>query len=178
MSRIIEIIDSDEDIQCAVTSVANNVEDSPQSQSRRRPRKSTLQNLPDPEVQFETIAVDDDTDSRPLEDNTTSLDSSVARPQQKHLKATPNILAPKPPSNAEIVEAAFEEFLAEPETKETIEAIALERVRINHMLMLFGMPDIIFSLYTQPELLKFQFEERLKQQKILQNRTGVRGQGV
>lgn len=169
MSKVIEIIDSDEDTAPTRTSLNAANETSP-GQSRRRPRKSVLHAIDDAEVQFETIAVEDEEKTNPQEDISLLKSSSSGRPLTRLTpKTTPKILAPKPPSSADAVHATFEEYLTRPDVKECMTSIALERVRVNYLLTLFGMPEINFSLYTQPDILKFQFEERLKQQKMMQN---------
>ncbi|XP_061393966.1 uncharacterized protein LOC133336264 [Musca vetustissima] len=170
MSRIIEIIDSDDDTTAPTKTSSNSANENSPAQSRRRPRKSVLQTIDDPEVQFQTIAVEDEDGGNSLEDSSVLKSNPIGRSTTRLIpKTTPKILAPKPPSNADAIQAAFDEYVNRSETKECMTAIALERVRVNYLLNLFGMPEINFSLYTQPEILKFQFEERLKQQKMMQN---------
>lgn len=195
MNKIIEIIDSDDDNQTTIDTasyvpaetLSNNMEldDNPQLQSRRRRRKSVLHAMTDPDMQFQTIAVDDDEDDDEVDNpnNTIQINyqqtikpnAAAVRPIVKNQKIAPNILTSK--SSAEdTLETAYEKFLNDPETISDIYTIAEERTRINYLLSLNGMPEISFTLYTRPDRLQFQFEERLKQRKLLQTRENAKVQ--
>ncbi|KAM7352108.1 uncharacterized protein ACRADG_004747 [Cochliomyia hominivorax] len=183
MSKVIEIIDSDDDNQTftdtttSSNSLINNMEqeDNQQSQCRRRRRKSVLHAMPDPDMQFQTISLedeeddDDDTNSQPIIPSPKFQVKSSPRTLLKTPKISPKILVPKGPTNAEIVDANMDKFLNDPETINDVYNIAEERARINYLLSLNGMPEINFTLYTRPDRLQFQFEERLKQRKMLHN---------
>ncbi|XP_075154299.1 uncharacterized protein LOC142227943 [Haematobia irritans] len=175
MNKVIEIIDSDEDNEAISASTSsNNIEfsESPQSQSRRRPRKSALQ-AKDVEVQFGGVELVDEDNGN----NTNTIVGSDGQNERNTIssqRATPKILAPKT-TNAEAIQKACEDFISREEVLECISSIAQERVRINHLLAAFGMPEINFSLYNSEDILKIQFEERLKQFKIMQNLNSQRG---
>lgn len=175
MSKIIEIIDSDEDDSPSSMTNSSNLNSDPNDclPSRRRPRKSALQVMANPEVQFavQTIALEDEDNGNDSPQDETTNDNPV-RSQQRIAKSTPKILASKPPSMGASIQSAFDEYLNTLRATECIATIALERVRVNYLLSLFGMPEINFSLYTKPDVLKFQFEERLKQQRMMQNVKG------
>uniref|UniRef100_A0A1I8NR45 Uncharacterized protein n=1 Tax=Stomoxys calcitrans TaxID=35570 RepID=A0A1I8NR45_STOCA len=177
MNKVIEIMDSDEDSQTVTAaSTTNNMEinESPLAQSRRRPRKSALQAMDDPEVQFAVELVEDNdknSNAQEGQQETNNVDRAQQWPAAActSSKTTPKILATKPPTNAEVVQAAYDEYLNRLDTMECMANIAHERVRINYLLSTFGMPEINFSLYTPEETLKLQFKERLKQLKMMQN---------
>ncbi|KAI9576468.1 hypothetical protein GQX74_009525 [Glossina fuscipes] len=134
-----------------------------QVSTRRRPRKSILQTKPNTEIQFETIAVENGETN--LVGYSSSAQNSASR-GSKVFKTTPKILAAKPPSALDVIDNACEDFLNCSETKDLMNSIAEERVRINCMLSLAGMPEINFSLYTLFDRLQFQFDERLKLRKM------------
>uniref|UniRef100_A0A1A9VUV1 Uncharacterized protein n=1 Tax=Glossina austeni TaxID=7395 RepID=A0A1A9VUV1_GLOAU len=134
-----------------------------QVSTRRRPRKSVLQTKPNTEVQFETIAVENSETN--LAGYSSYAQNSASR-GLKVFKTTPKILAAKPPTALDVIENACEDFLNCSETKDLMNSIAEERVRVNCMLSLTGMPEINFSLYTLFDRLQFQFEERLKLRKM------------
>ncbi|XP_013116123.2 uncharacterized protein LOC106093594 [Stomoxys calcitrans] len=177
MNKVIEIMDSDEDSQTVTAaSTTNNMEinESPLAQSRRRPRKSALQAMDDPEVQFAVELVEDNdknSNAQEGQQETNNVDRAQQWPAAASTssKTTPKILTTKPPTNAEVVQAAYDEYLNRLDTMECMANIAHERVRINYLLSTFGMPEINFSLYTPEETLKLQFKERLKQLKMMQN---------
>lgn len=189
MSKVIEIIDSDDDnnnnaTSSSHTSSVNNseIEENQQTQSRRRRRKSILHAMPDPDMQFQTISLEDEDDeefyandsnqinipaSQPINTGIpVYLPASASRTLLKTQKLTPKI--PTPTSD-EIVSSYFEKFLNDPETVNDLYAIAEERARINYLLSLNGMPEINFSLYARPDLLQLQFEQRIKQRKMVNN---------
>lgn len=186
MSKVIEIIDSDDDINTSPDTTSNSInnmdlDDNQQSQSRRRRRKSVLHAMTDPDMQFQTISLEDDDDEDDINstiqsnivqgprNNTLTVGSAPLRTFLKTPRTTPKILAPRAPTNEELIEANYEKFLNDPETISDIYAIAGERARINNLLSLNGMPEINFALYTRPDRLQFQFEERLKQRKMVNN---------
>ncbi|XP_065356237.1 uncharacterized protein LOC135950635 [Calliphora vicina] len=192
MSKIIEIIDSDDDNHTPTDTPSTSIESSinsmepddnlNQSQSRRRRRKSVLHAMNDPDMHFLTISLEDDDDEVEANNSVQSASfqnyqsknpsGAVAPPSRTLLKTprtAPKILAPKAPTTADIVDAHFDKFLNDPETISDVYAIAEERARINYLLSVNGMPEINFTLYTRPERLQFQFEERLKQRKMVHN---------
>lgn len=194
MSKVIEIIDSDDDnhvstdVTTSPSTLSNNMEqdDNQQSHSRRRRRKSALHAMPDPDMQFQTISLEDDEDDIEMSNTVTQNPSPryhnklnaattpTSRNTLKSNKTTPKILHSKTPTNAETVDAHIERFLNDPETINDVYNIAEERARINYLLSMNGMPEINFALYTRPERLQFQFEERLKQRKMMHNRDNIR----
>ncbi|KAI8119307.1 hypothetical protein FF38_06861 [Lucilia cuprina] len=198
MSKVIEIIDSDDDNHASIdtpsTSITSSTissmeqDDNQQGQSRRRRRKSVLHAMNDPDMHFLTISLEDDDDEAETPNSTpatpiqryqaksTSTAGTSSRTLLKTPRITPKILANKPLTSANIVDAKYEKFLNDPETISDLYAIAEERARINYLLSLNGMPEINFSLYTRPERLQFQLEERLKQRKMVHNWDNARMQ--
>ncbi|TMW52343.1 hypothetical protein DOY81_002600 [Sarcophaga bullata] len=193
MNKVIEIIDSDDDnhttidkassVPTITSSTSMELEDNIQSQSRRRRRKSVLHAMTDPDMQFQTIAVDDDDDEEEADKPTqinyqpTNKPNAVAvRPIVKNQKTTPKILTLKSSTGDDAFDAAYEKFLNDPETVSDMYSIAEERTRINYLLGLNGIPEISFTLHTRPDRWQFQFEERLKQRKLLHNWDNTRVQ--
>ncbi|XP_037809529.1 uncharacterized protein LOC119602213 [Lucilia sericata] len=198
MSKVIEIIDSDDDNHASIdtpsTSITSSTvssmeqDDNQQAQSRRRRRKSVLHAMNDPYMHFLTISLEDDDDEVETPNSTpttpiqryqaksTSSAGTSSRTLLKTPRTAPKILANKPLTSANIVDAKYENFLNDPETISDLYAIAEERARINYLLSLNGMPEINFTLYTRPERLQFQLEERLKQRKMVHNWDNTRMQ--
>uniref|UniRef100_A0A1A9X487 Phosphatidic acid phosphatase type 2/haloperoxidase domain-containing protein n=1 Tax=Glossina brevipalpis TaxID=37001 RepID=A0A1A9X487_9MUSC len=174
MSKVIVLDTDDEDTEMTSSCNATNsklllhyppaeVQEGQALTTRRRPRKSVLQTKPNPEVQFETIAVENgETD---LTDYSLAVQNTASR-NLKVFKTTPKILAAKPPTALDVIENVYDDFLKSSETKDLMTAIAEERVRINCLLSLAGMPEINFSLFTLFDRLQFQLEERLKLRKL------------
>ena len=196
MNKVIEIIDSDDDnhttidtassVPAIMSSTNMESDDNTQLQSRRRRRKSVLHAMTDPDMQFQTIAVDDDDDEEDADKPITSTqinyqptnkpNAVAVRPIVKNQKTAPKILTPKSSTVEDALDAAYEKFLNDPETVSDMYSIAEERTRINYLLTLNGIPEINFTVHTRPDRWQFQFEERLKQRKLLHNWDNTRVQ--
>ncbi|XP_002006664.2 uncharacterized protein LOC6580866 [Drosophila mojavensis] len=105
-------------------------------QVRHRSRKAqlTVRNGLENEIQFETIPVDDETPAA----------------QEQRVKEN------------ERVSTLIANMLNTDEMETVMQRIANERVRCNFLLTSYNLPDMHFSLSTPLEMLKFQFQERLK----------------
>lgn len=142
--------------------------------TRRRPRKSVLMTKPNPDVHFETVAMDNNTlveddqllfDDSNIVSNESVQQLSKINPNTYVKKRTkPNHITDQLASNSisDVTNAAYEDFLASSEVKDLINTIGEERARINYMLTSTNMPEIDFQLYTPPERIQLQFEDRLK----------------
>lgn len=140
-------------------------------QTKRSRRKSTHHPLcVSPEIQFETISLDDEEDKAPSKaKNKTNANSDGIQQNKapKFQKIAPKILNTKPQTdkNKDDLPDVCAEFLASDETKALLEQIAEDRVRINFLLASYNMPEIQFALHTKPDVLQFQLEERIKHRK-------------
>uniref|UniRef100_A0A0A1XGH8 Putative ATP-dependent RNA helicase L377 n=1 Tax=Zeugodacus cucurbitae TaxID=28588 RepID=A0A0A1XGH8_ZEUCU len=142
-----------------------------QQQSKRSRRKSMHHPLcASPEIEFETISLDDDEEKRSskVKNKTNSNNDGVQQNKSPKLqKIAPKILNNKPQTSKSVKDStdACAEFLASDETKALLQQIAEDRVRINFLLASYNMPEIQFSLHTKPDVLQFQLEERIKHRK-------------
>lgn len=140
-------------------------------QTKRSRRKSMHHPLcASPEIQFETIALDDEEDKTPSKTKnktTVSTDGIQQNKAPKLQKTPPKILNAKPQADktGEDLPDVCAEFLASDETKTLLQQIAEDRVRINFLLASYNMPEIQFALHTKPDVLQFQLEERIKHRK-------------
>ncbi|XP_036318007.1 uncharacterized protein LOC118732972 [Rhagoletis pomonella] len=146
----------------ASTSSAANIQ--PNKRSRRKSMHHPL--CASPEIEFETIALDDDEDNTPSKaknkNHTTDIVQQIKSP--KSHKTSPKILNTKPTDGniSKKLADARNDFLMSDETNALLRQIAEDRVRINFLLASYNMPEIQFSLHTKPEVLQFQLEERIK----------------
>ncbi|XP_054742739.1 uncharacterized protein LOC129247583 [Anastrepha obliqua] len=137
-------------------------------QNKRSRRKSMHHPLcVSPEIEFETIALDDDEDNTSTKSkNNTNVNSDGVQQNKspKSHKTTPKILNIKSATAnlGKQLSDACTELLISDETTALLHQIAEDRVRINFLLASYNMPEIQFSLETKPEVLQFQLEERIK----------------
>ncbi|XP_039950563.1 uncharacterized protein LOC120768091 [Bactrocera tryoni] len=140
-------------------------------QTKRSRRKSIHHPLcASPEIQFETISLDDEEDKAPskTKNKTNAISDSIQQNKAPKLqKIAPKILNTKPQAdkNKDDLPDVCAEFLASDETKALLQQIAEDRVRINFLLASYNMPEIQFALHTKPDVLQFQLEERIKHRK-------------
>ncbi|XP_017959690.1 uncharacterized protein LOC108653579 [Drosophila navojoa] len=114
---------------------------------RHRSRKAqlTVRNGLENEIQFETIPVDDE------------------NPADQEQRVKEN----------ESVYTLIANMLNTDEMETIVQRIANERVRCNFLLATYNLPDMQFSLNTPLEMLKFQFQERLKLRRERLNATNA-----
>lgn len=161
---------------CANTTLAASTSNAAlQLQSKRSRRKSMHHPLcVSPEIQFETIALDDDEDkgaSKAKNKTNSNIDGVQQSKAPKLQKIAPKIHNTKPQVAKNVLNESKDspdvcsEFLTSDDTKALLQQIAEDRVRINFLLASYNMPEIQFSLHTKADVLQFQLEERLKHRK-------------
>ncbi|SPP75136.1 uncharacterized protein LOC117580511 [Drosophila guanche] len=111
---------------------------------RQRSRKSQHQTLrmSPADLQFETIALEDE--------------------ETRRANKAPKLHTDEPPLQANVVDA-ISKLIADDEMQALIKRIARERVRCNFLLATYQLPDMNFALNTQTNTLRHQFRERLRQ---------------
>uniref|UniRef100_A0A0K8UF05 Uncharacterized protein n=1 Tax=Bactrocera latifrons TaxID=174628 RepID=A0A0K8UF05_BACLA len=160
----------------STTAVASSSNPALPLQTKRSRRKSIHHPLcVSPEIQFETISLDDEEDKAPAKpkNKTNAISDGIHQNKAPKLqKLAPKILNTKPQAdkpqadkNRDDLPDVCAEFLASDETKALLQQIAEDRVRINFLLASYNMPEIQFALHTKPDVLKFQLEERIKHRK-------------
>ncbi|XP_067625643.1 uncharacterized protein [Eurosta solidaginis] len=136
-------------------------------QTKRSRRKSHHHPLcASPEIEFETIALDDDDDIATNKPKTKNTSNSKTNTEGAAESKSHKSQKPAPKAGTSSVETqltdALNEFLISDETKQLLRQIAEDRVKINFLLASYNMPEIQFSLYSKSEVLQFQLDERIK----------------
>ncbi|XP_004533992.1 uncharacterized protein LOC101461170 [Ceratitis capitata] len=157
---------------------------SPQSakiaQPNKRNRRKSMHHplCVSPEIEFETIALEDDEENASTKEKTKiHTNTEVVQQQNKSPKSHKTVsnnlnsqVNPPASSNEKEFRDACSELLKSERTIALLRQVAEDRVRINFLLASYNMAEIHFSVHTKLEVLQTQLNERMKRRKWQQER--------